>query len=400
MITGNTIIGNTTRRDGGGIHCYYSSPQVTGNCIADNSAQMDGGGIRCRQNCSAEISDNSIVGNEATDGNGGGIYCDSSSPTVGNNTISGNAANWDGGGIECGLNSAAVVVGNVITGNVAQHSGGGVCCWRDRSPTFARNQVVGNTAGWGGGGVTLWSQSSPTITNNTICGNRGNENGGGIYCDESTATVRNAILWGNSALSGPQIALRRNCTMSVLYSDVGGGEASVYVEAGCILNWGIGNIDDDPLFGDPGYWDDIGTPDDLSDDVWKDGDYHLKSRHGRWNPDANGGIGGWVIDDVTSPCIDTGDPASDFSQELMPNFARINMGAFGNTSEASKSGWPIPGDVNGDCSVNVLDLIWARNRLGQDVNTGDVWRADVNGDGRVNVLDLIAVRNRLGGKCQ
>jgi len=57
-------------------------------------------------------------------------------------------------------------------------------------------------------------------------------------------------------------------------------------------------------------------------------------------------------------------------------------------------------DANGDCAVNVLDLIFVRNRLGANPNTGDNWRADiVTGDGAINVLDLIAVRNYLGSKC-
>ena len=36
-----------------------------------------------------------------------------------------------------------------------------------------------------------------------------------------------------------------------------------------------------------------------------------------------------------SPCIDTGDPVSDYSLEPEPNGGRINMGAYGNTPEAA-----------------------------------------------------------------
>ena len=61
-------------------------------------------------------------------------------------------------------------------------------------------------------------------------------------------------------------------------------------------------------------------------------DYHLKSQYGRWNGKK------WVKDDVTSPCVDAGDPKSDCSREPAPNGGRINMGAYGNTAEASKSG--------------------------------------------------------------
>ena len=60
----------------------------------------------------------------------------------------------------------------------------------------------------------------------------------------------------------------------------------------------------------------------------------------------------------------------------------------------------LPGDTNGDCMVNILDLLYVRNRLGQDPASGDNWRANVNGDGAINILDLIFVRNRLGATCE
>jgi len=61
--------------------------------------------------------------------------------------------------------------------------------------------------------------------------------------------------------------------------------------------------------------------------------------------------------------------------------------------------WPIEGDANMDCRVNILDLIFIRNKLNQDVGTGDNWKADVNEDTRINILDLIFVRNKLNTQC-
>ena len=61
--------------------------------------------------------------------------------------------------------------------------------------------------------------------------------------------------------------------------------------------------------------------------------------------------------------------------------------------------WKIPGDINGDCRVNVLDLILVRNKLMKSVSSGENWWADVNNDGKINVLDLIQVRNKIGTKC-
>jgi hypothetical protein len=80
-----------------------------------------------------------------------------------------------------------------------------------------------------------------------------------------------------------------------------------------------------------------------------------------------------VQDDVTSPCIDAGNPVSPIVDEQFPNGGVINMGAYGGTDKASKSyfGGPVcetivAGDVNGDCIVNYLDfrlmaLNWLRD---------------------------------------
>jgi len=61
-------------------------------------------------------------------------------------------------------------------------------------------------------------------------------------------------------------------------------------------------------------------------------DYHLKSKAGRWNGSN------WVNDSISSPCIDTGYEFSDYSAEPEDNGNRINIGAYGNTKYASKSG--------------------------------------------------------------
>jgi len=86
---------------------------------------------------------------------------------------------------------------------------------------------------------------------------------------------------------------------------------------------GVGDISVDPLFADPA-----------------NGDFHLKSGGGRWNGSA------WVHDFETSPCIDAGDPEDDYSNEPEPNGERINLGAYGNTPEASKSGVIVTAPAN------------------------------------------------------
>ena len=61
----------------------------------------------------------------------------------------------------------------------------------------------------------------------------------------------------------------------------------------------------------------------------------------------------------------------------------------------------LDGDVNGDCVVNILDLIGIRNHLNQDPNSPLENQAyNVNGDDAINILDMIYVRNRLNTKCE
>jgi len=97
------------------------------------------------------------------------------------------------------------------------------------------------------------------------------------------------------------------------------------------------------------------------------GDYHLQSQAGRWDPNSQS----WVQDEVTSPCIDAGNMGSAIGFEPFPNGGIVNMGAYGGTAEASKSyfGEPvcetiIAGDINGDCELDLKDFaIMALHRL-------------------------------------
>ena len=62
-------------------------------------------------------------------------------------------------------------------------------------------------------------------------------------------------------------------------------------------------------------------------------DFHLDSTNGYWNRT----ISDFDVGAVNSPLIDIGDPKSSYADEVKPNGDRINLGAYGGTSEASKS---------------------------------------------------------------
>jgi hypothetical protein len=206
-----------------------------------------------------------------------------------------------------------------------------------------------------GGGMSNYN-SKPSITNCTFSGNAATSYGGAIYNDNNSSTmVTNCILWNNEAKQGTEIALKADydgsypSMITVSYSDVQGGQDAIYIDSNCTVNWGKGNINIDPLFANPGYLDANGTPAYIYDDYWVEGDYHLKSQAGRWDPNT----GSWVKDVVTSPCIDAGDPNGCLGyHEPHPNGRVINMGAYGGTDQASMSLSPYT------CEVYWSGLSW------------------------------------------
>ncbi|HUU69647.1 MAG TPA: right-handed parallel beta-helix repeat-containing protein, partial [Planctomycetota bacterium] len=299
--TGGTITGfsfvngwSTPAGGGGGAEIWSSSVVITGNVFSGNYLDMAdaGGGVFIGPDSSVVFADNDVYGNF-------------------------------GDGLVCSFASGSLISGNRITGNV----GDGIAC-RSCSPAITGNLVTGNGAWWGGG-ISCSDLAGLAVTNNTIADNGTSGWGGvGILCTGADVILRNCIVWGNSL----QIALVWTSTTTVSYSGVEGGNAAIYRESGSTLSWGTGNIDSDPQFVSRGYRDDNGTA-DIWDDFWVEGDYHLLSAGGRWDP----ALGDWVFDSVTSPCIDSGDPLYAVFDEPEPNGGRTNLGSYGNTSQASRT---------------------------------------------------------------
>ncbi|MCP4262560.1 MAG: serine hydrolase [Planctomycetes bacterium] len=195
-----------------------------------------------------------------------------------------------------------VVGGTVkITGCcIVENNGAGLELLDEAQPSI-NNCLVANNSG---AGIAMPSKtegrkllhSSPNVLNCTIV-----ENGQEAILN-GHPIIANSILYNNvTSLDMAQIS---SDLASVTYSDVQGG-------------WpGEGNIVTDPLFVD-----------------LENGDYHLKSQAGRWDLTSQS----WIVDDVTSPCIDAGDPSTPVDSEPLNNGGVINMGAYGGTSEASKS---------------------------------------------------------------
>ena len=236
-----------------------------------------------------------------------GIHCSDASPTISNCNITEHA----GPGIKLYNSSNPILIGCSITTN----AGSGIEMWKQAQGRHIfynyatiTNCIIAENGQHGiAGGI-------PTIINCTIVAN----NQRGISGSEPTVT--NSIIYYNS-VNSDVVQIESNLTVTVTYTDVQGG-------------WqGTGNIDAEPCFVETGFLDLNGTLEDVNDDFWVKGDYHLCSQAGRWDPSSQT----WIQDVITSPCIDAGDPDSDWTAELLPNGGRINMGAYGGTLQASMS---------------------------------------------------------------
>ena len=401
---------------GGGIYCRDSDPNIQSCTLSYNWAQGAGGAIALIDSNSV-ITGSTMTFNDAWADNdemlqhGGGVYCKGGKVTIAECKIKENDAKWSGGGIAIADANSTIELCEILD-NHSWASAGGVYMEGYPPEEFSapnepnlpgdandsnepnepvmvthnllKNCVIANNWGYWSGGVSSDYGSAATIENCTITNNVASYSYqpivlvGGLECYGGTAQVINSIIWGNT---GPQIQAAYG-NIIVTYSDVGAGDVPDDADPNTfiidVLD-GEGNINADPLFADP---------------VRRD--YHLQSEflNGRYNPytgifDAN--------DPNTSPCINAGDPDSDWSEEPAPNGDRINMGAYGNTDQASKSDIfvPVPGDLDHDGDVDMVDLaILTDNWLlwGSAIINSD---ADINNDGIVNFEDMAILLNKL-----
>ncbi len=412
IFSGNEVAGEYCY--GAGLYNHNSNPIITNCTFSDNWGWGTGygGGMYNRDSDPTIV--NSTFGNNWAKRGGGGMYNYNSEPTVINCTFSDNRS-YRGGGMVNGI-SRPIITNCTFTGNWGYFDGGGMANLQSdptvTNCTFSDNGSPLDDYEYHRGGGMHNSLSSPTVTNCTFSGNSANEYGGGMYnfysdpnitncifvgnkvvtengygggiynAENTTVTIINCILWANTASNVPQIYSDANSMALAAYSDVQDGYT------------GIGNINADPCFVVPGYWKDPGnTPNDPNDDIWIHGDYHLKSAGWRWDSIRSR----WDYDDVTSRCIDAGNPGSPLADEPLttpddPNNIygrnlRINMGAYGGTAEASipPYDWALLSDIDNNGSVNLTD--WALF-ASLWLQSGDELFADFNLDTSVDINDI------------
>jgi len=230
------------------------SEQGAGRTIIDGSRKSSVVSFQTDEDAASVLDGFTITNGAGSDG--GGVRCSYSSPTIRNNRIRRNSAggSWpaSGGGIFCDRCSP-VIENNIIMDNIADE-GGGICMF-DSSPSIRNISVVGNSSSWKGGGILVHELCYPTFDNCTVAANSTSGEGGGLLTHyDCIVTISNSIFWNNQASGGgPQLALWADSFIDIDYSDVEGGQGAIYVGSGSAVNWGGGMIDADPLFFDPGH---------------------------------------------------------------------------------------------------------------------------------------------------
>ena len=127
---------------------------------------------------------------------------------------------WFGGGIHCEGSSPSL--SNLIVSDNVASAAGGIYFESSRS-TLSKVIVSGNTATEGGGGIYFY-MASPSLVDVTIIGNSANE-GGGIACNESSPSLFNVMLSGNTIWAGDintEILCSWNSSMSLVNVTISG----------------------------------------------------------------------------------------------------------------------------------------------------------------------------------
>ncbi len=332
---------------------------------------------------STDPNDPNIIANTIIDGDGTGNIVSFSNAESSNCVLKGITIQNGEVGILCnGVNTAPTIKKCVIINNKD-----GIRCNNGSYPDISYSQILNNTQyGINAGGGSLENcrisgNSKANIYNregiikNCVISNC--LNGTGLIFDGFNAytAISNCTIIGNYGhgisynINTGKICLEiKNCIISLnmqygIYHKYGNQSIiSNYNNIwGNVLgsfktdynSWALGSndISQNPFFYEDGYW---------LDNIWHEGDYHLMSSLGTWDPVSKE----WSILGIDSICIDKGDPNDSYNNELYPNGGRINIGAYGNTPEASKSKGVQPYcvkypemDFNKDCMVDIFDYL-------------------------------------------
>ncbi len=193
-----------------------------------------------------------------------------------------------GGALYC-KNSDNVLVQNCVIRSCYGHQGGAMFLLNSDihiDHCLMYDNTTNNHAG-----AIYCNNSSPTIEFCTITGNSSSDSGALFCYNNSGPHIENSILWNNAPNEITFYNSGAMCAVHINYSDLDGGITEINTNSNGPVYSDYGMIDADPLFTE---------------------DYFLT-----W---AN-----YPVQDATmSPCIDAGDPATDYD----PDNTIADLGAF------------------------------------------------------------------------
>ena len=179
--------------------------------------------------------------------------------------------------------------------------------------------------------VDVTDDSTVAVENCTFAGNlyEGHFATAGLNVRAGTANVKDSIFFANFSgntcgdISPADLRVKEGATAHVTYT-MFGGETNRLADAGGTIDIGVGCVDDDPLFA---------TTAEVYEScrAMKNGHYYYTAESAPTLLAAD------VHEPEDSPALDTGDPQSPYRNEPKPNGHHVNMGRYGNTSEAAKS---------------------------------------------------------------
>lgn len=307
---------------------------IRGNVLARNICSRGGGGaLGDSTNTNFVQVLNNVVdsnqGTEPTNSHGGGLYLFSNRLTISANRFVGNRVTGWGAGLYVGADTGsgqfttATLSWNIFRDNRAGINGGGFFC-DDSAKCTTDHEIYDRNCG---GNVYVDSGpagSGPTIASfnhMTNVGARGigcAGSGAGFRIDKGSGvdggqyTVQNSIFWGNgtgldlaTSCDGGCAALRVTVTYSMVQR--------AYENNGGTVTFGAGILA--PV--NPQFVSQTG------------GNFHLKSRFGHWTAT------GYVVDTASSPALAKGNPTAPVPANPPRAGTRTELGAYGNSDQAS-----------------------------------------------------------------
>ncbi len=318
---------------GGGICLEGAIAILRGNRIANNRAGRGGGFSIVTHELEYQllVEGNQVLDHQISGDHGAGAYIQAYRGLILDNEFSGNRINkewgWGGGLIidgnrYSGFNESTFILlrGNRYIENYAPSIGTGLFIDEGANARLYNELLYGNynsdesrsgplyIDGETGSSVARTEARNCTIANNPALDY--GEGAAIVVEGGSVLELKDSILWGNGedvqeasefSVSGTSSLIIANSIHAQPESDISGLR---FID--CLVA--------DPLFIDPAL-----------------GDFHLRSQGGHY------AAGIWIQDSQHSPGVDAGELKSAFSLEPQPNGGRVNLGAYGNSPQASKS---------------------------------------------------------------